>query len=52
LLENLRYYIEEEGSVKNEQGVKVKADKSKIDLFRSKLNLMGGKNIFIRYLCK
>ncbi|CAO1638510.1 unnamed protein product [Sympodiomycopsis kandeliae] len=37
LLENLRFHIEEEGKGVNEQGEKVKADKSAVDAFRSGL---------------
>ena len=41
LLENVRYYVEEEGKGKNEQGEKVKADPAKVTEFRKKLSTMG-----------
>lgn len=41
LLENLRFHIEEEGSVKDEQGNKIKASKEQIELFRSQLSQLG-----------
>lgn len=41
LLENLRFHPEEEGSSKNEQGEKVKADKSKVEEFRKGLTALG-----------
>jgi len=41
LLENLRFHSEEEGSYKDEQGKKVKADKEKIAEFRSGLTALG-----------
>jgi len=41
LLENLRFHSEEEGSYKDEQGKKVKADKEKIAEFRSELTALG-----------
>lgn len=41
LLENLRFHIEEEGSAKNEQGEKVKADKAKVEEFRKGLTALG-----------
>jgi len=45
LLENLRFHIEEEGSVKDEQGNKRKAEKSAVDTFRSSLSKLG--HVFI-----
>jgi phosphoglycerate kinase len=42
LLENLRFHIEEEGSVKDESGKKIKADPEKIKVFRQRLNSLGG----------
>ncbi|RZF41565.1 hypothetical protein LSTR_LSTR000279 [Laodelphax striatellus] len=41
LLENLRFHIEEEGSVKNEQGVKIKAEPTKVKEFRESLAKLG-----------
>jgi phosphoglycerate kinase len=41
LLENLRFHIEEEGSLKDEQGNKIKADKEKVDQFRASLSRLG-----------
>lgn len=41
LLENLRYHIEEEGSAKNDQGVKVKADPANVKKFRESLAKLG-----------
>ncbi|CAF4174859.1 unnamed protein product, partial [Rotaria magnacalcarata] len=37
LLENLRFHLEEEGSVKDKQGNKIKADKDAVDKFRASL---------------
>jgi len=37
LLENLRFHIEEEGSVKDKAGNKTKADKTKVEAFRKSL---------------
>lgn len=37
LLENLRFHAEEEGSSKDAEGKKVKADKAKVDEFRAQL---------------
>eukprot|EP00835_Amoeboradix_gromovi_P000971 NODE_37_length_31305_cov_0.348939.p7 type:complete len:419 gc:universal NODE_37_length_31305_cov_0.348939:19253-17997(-) len=45
LLENLRFYPEEEGSYVDESGKKQKADKSKIDGFRKSLSMLA--DIFI-----
>jgi len=41
LLENLRFHAEEEGSSKDEQGNKVKADKEKVEKFRKDLTKLG-----------
>ena len=41
LLENLRFHIEEEGSVKDEQGNKIKAEKPAIEAFRASLSKLG-----------
>lgn len=41
LLENLRFHIEEEGSVKNKDGSKTKADPSKVTEFRESLTKLG-----------
>lgn len=41
LLENLRFHIEEEGSAKDAQGNKVKADKGKVEEFRKGLTALG-----------
>lgn len=41
LLENLRFHIEEEGSVKNKDGSKTKADASKVAEFRESLTRLG-----------
>lgn len=41
LLENLRFHPEEEGSSKDDQGNKVKADKAKVDEFRKGLTALG-----------
>lgn len=41
LLENLRFHAEEEGSSKDEQGKKVKADKEKVEEFRKGLTALG-----------
>jgi len=41
LLENLRFHIEEEGSAKNEQGEKIKADKKDVEEFRKGLTKLG-----------
>ncbi|PVV00836.1 hypothetical protein BB560_004768 [Smittium megazygosporum] len=45
LLENLRFHAEEEGSSKNEAGVKVKADPVKVQAFRDSLSKLG--DIFV-----
>ncbi|KAF9472600.1 phosphoglycerate kinase [Pholiota conissans] len=41
LLENLRFHIEEEGSVKNKDGSKTKADPAKVAEFREQLTKLG-----------
>ena len=41
LLENLRFHIEEEGSVKNKDGSKIKADPAKVAQFRAGLIRLG-----------
>jgi phosphoglycerate kinase len=41
LLENLRFHIEEEGSSKDKEGNKVKADKEKVAEFRKGLTKLG-----------
>ena len=41
LLENLRFHAEEEGSSKDADGKKVKADKEKVDEFRKGLTALG-----------
>ncbi|GLB35215.1 putative phosphoglycerate kinase [Lyophyllum shimeji] len=41
LLENLRFHIEEEGSVKKDDGTKVKADPTKVAEFREGLTRLG-----------
>ncbi|KAI0966901.1 putative phosphoglycerate kinase PgkA [Xylaria arbuscula] len=41
LLENLRFHAEEEGSSKDSEGKKVKADKAKVDEFRKGLTALG-----------
>lgn len=41
LLENLRFHIEEEGSSKDAEGKKVKADKEKVAEFRKGLTALG-----------
>lgn len=41
LLENLRFHIEEEGSAKDADGSKVKADKAKVEEFRKGLTALG-----------
>lgn len=45
LLENLRFHAEEEGSSKDSEGKKVKADKEKVAEFRKGLTALG--DIFI-----
>ncbi|KIO13124.1 hypothetical protein M404DRAFT_122068 [Pisolithus tinctorius Marx 270] len=41
LLENLRFHIEEEGSVKHKDGTKTKADPAKVTEFRASLTRLG-----------
>ncbi|KAJ3197478.1 Elongation factor 2 [Irineochytrium annulatum] len=41
LLENLRFHIEEEGSVKDKDGNKTKASKEDVDKFRASLSKLG-----------
>lgn len=41
LLENLRFHIEEEGSAKDKDGNKTKADKAKVEEFRKGLTALG-----------
>jgi phosphoglycerate kinase len=41
LLENLRFHIEEEGSMKDKDGKKIKADPAKIVQFREQLTRLG-----------
>ncbi|KAF2771777.1 phosphoglycerate kinase [Teratosphaeria nubilosa] len=41
LLENLRFHIEEEGSTKDKDGNKVKADKADVEKFRKGLTALG-----------
>jgi phosphoglycerate kinase len=41
LLENLRFHIEEEGKVKNEDGTSTKADPAKVAEFRASLTRLG-----------
>ncbi|VUC21337.1 unnamed protein product [Clonostachys rosea] len=41
LLENLRFHIEEEGSAKDAEGKKIKADKAQVDAFRKGLTALG-----------
>ncbi|RDA94062.1 hypothetical protein CP533_5272 [Ophiocordyceps camponoti-saundersi (nom. inval.)] len=41
LLENLRFHLEEEGSAKDKDGNKTKADKSQVDAFRKGLTALG-----------
>ena len=41
LLENLRFHIEEEGKVKNEDGTSVKADPKAVEAFRTSLSKLG-----------
>ena len=41
LLENLRFHIEEEGSVKNKDGTKTKADLASVATFRENLTKLG-----------
>ena len=49
LLENLRFHAEEEGSSKDAEGKKVKADKADVKKFRDGLTALG--DIYISMLC-
>jgi phosphoglycerate kinase len=49
LLENLRFHAEEEGSSKDADGKKVKADKAKVEEFRKGLTALG--DIYISEFC-
>lgn len=40
-MENLRFHIEEEGSVKDKDGNKTKASKEAVDAFRASLSKLG-----------
>ena len=40
LLENLRFHIEEEGSTKDKEGKKIKADPAKVKEFRKSLTAL------------
>lgn len=55
LLENLRFHAEEEGSSKDAEGKKVKADKEKVEEFRKGLTALGdiyiSEFVFIRSFC-
>ena len=48
LLENLRFHAEEEGSSKDAEGKKVKADKEKVAEFRKGLTALGDIYISMR----
>jgi phosphoglycerate kinase len=41
LLENLRFHIEEEGKIKNEDGTSIKADPKAVEAFRTSLSRLG-----------
>jgi len=41
LLENLRFHLEEEGSITNDDGTKVKADKAAVEKFSASLSKLG-----------
>jgi phosphoglycerate kinase len=41
LLENLRFHIEEEGKIKNEDGTSIRADPKAVDAFRASLSSLG-----------
>lgn len=41
LLENLRFHIEEEGKIKNDDGTSVKADPKAVEAFRASLSKLG-----------
>lgn len=50
LLENLRFHAEEEGSSKDADGKKVKADKEKVEEFRKGLTALGDVYISMWHL--
>ena len=50
LLENLRFHAEEEGSSKDSEGKKIKADKPKVEEFRKGLTALGDVYISIKAL--
>ena len=50
LLENLRFHAEEEGSSKDSDGKKIKADKEKVQEFRRNLTALGDVYISMWYL--
>jgi len=52
LLENVRFHKEEEGSFKDENGKKIKADPRSIQAFRTHLNSLGGKFFIFRHICQ
>lgn len=52
LLENLRFHAEEEGSSKDAEGKKVKADKAKVEEFRAGLTKLGDVYISACILCQ
>lgn len=45
LLENLRFHIEEEGSSKDKDGKKTKADPAKVEEFRKSLTVCLSSNL-------
>ena len=49
LLENLRFHAEEEGSSKDAEGKKVKADKADVEKFRKGLTALG--DVYISKSC-
>lgn len=51
LLENLRFHVEEEGSSKDADGKKVKADKADVDKFRKGLTALGDVYISKPFRC-
>ncbi|KKF93834.1 Phosphoglycerate kinase [Ceratocystis platani] len=51
LLENLRFYIEEEGSAKDKDGNKIKADPAKVAEFRKGLTALGDIFVSKYYYC-
>lgn len=54
LLENLRFHAEEEGSSKDAEGKKVKADKGAVDEFRKGLTSLGDVfiSMFLLFYCE